>query len=71
MLCGAADEYDTTTVAVFDNLLACSTAFNDEPHRTPRPFDKFRDGLVVAEGSGALMLEEYEFAKKRGARILA
>jgi len=70
MLCGAADEYDTTTVAVFDNLLACSTAFNHEPHRTPRPFDKLRDGLVVGEGAGALMLEEYDFAKKRGAPIL-
>jgi 3-oxoacyl-[acyl-carrier-protein] synthase II len=71
MLCGGADEYDTITVAVFDNLLACSTAFNSEPHRTPRPFDKLRDGLVVAEGAGAVMLEEYEFAKKRGATILA
>jgi 3-oxoacyl-[acyl-carrier-protein] synthase II len=71
MLCGGADEYDTITVAVFDNLLACSTAFNNEPHRTPRPFDKSRDGLVVAEGGGAVMLEEYEFAKKRGANIIA
>jgi 3-oxoacyl-[acyl-carrier-protein] synthase II len=70
MLCGGADEYDTTTVAVFDNLLACSTAFNSEPHKTPRPFDKDRDGLVVGEGAGAVMLEEYEFAKKRGANIL-
>lgn len=71
MLCGGADEYDTITIAVFDNLLACSTAFNSEPHRTPRPFDKLRDGLVVAEGAGAVMLEEYEFARKRGANILA
>ena len=71
MLCGGADEYDTITVAVFDNLLACSTAFNSDPHRTPRPFDKLRDGLVVAEGAGAVMLEEYEHAKKRGAQILA
>jgi len=70
MLCGGADEYDTITVAVFDNLLACSTAFNDMPTRTPRPFDKARDGLVVAEGAGAVMLEEYEFARKRGATIL-
>jgi len=70
MLCGGADEYDTTTVAVFDNLLACSTAFNDSPQKTPRPFDRDRDGLVVGEGAGALMLEEYEFAKKRGANIL-
>jgi 3-oxoacyl-[acyl-carrier-protein] synthase II len=71
MLCGGADEYDTTTVAVFDNLLACSTAFNDTPHRTPRPFDTKRDGLVVGEGAGAVMLEEYGYAQKRGAPILA
>ncbi len=71
MLCGGADEYDTTTVAVFDNLLACSTDFNDTPQRTPRPFDVNRDGLVVGEGAGAVMLEEYEFARKRGAQILA
>jgi 3-oxoacyl-[acyl-carrier-protein] synthase II len=71
MLCGGADEYDTTTVAVFDNLLACSTAFNDTPHLTPRPFDSQRDGLVVGEGAGAVLLEEYEFARKRGANILA
>ena len=71
MLCGGADEYDTTTVAVFDNLLACSTGFNDTPHRTPRPFDEDRDGLVVGEGAGAVLLEEYESAKKRGATILA
>lgn len=70
MLCGGADEYDTTTVAVFDNLLACSTAFNDTPEKTPRPFDQDRDGLVVGEGAGAVMLEEYEFARKRGAVIL-
>lgn len=71
MLCGGADEYDTTTVAVFDNLLACSTAFNATPHLTPRPFDVRRDGLVVGEGSGAVILEDYETAKKRGAPILA
>lgn len=71
MLCGGADEYDTTTVAVFDNLLAGSAEFNDTPHLTPRPFEKRRDGLVVGEGAGAVLLEEYEFAKKRGANILA
>ena len=71
MLCGGADEYDTTTVAVFDNLLACSTAFNDSPHLTPRPFDTKRDGLVVGEGAGAVLLEEYGYARKRGAPILA
>lgn len=71
MICGAADEYDMTTVAVFDNLLACSTLYNDKPHCTPRPFDVHRDGLVVGEGGGALLLEEYEHAKQRGATILA
>jgi 3-oxoacyl-[acyl-carrier-protein] synthase II len=71
MLCGGADEYDTTTVAVFDNLLACSTRYNDTPHMTPRPFDQKRDGLVVGEGAGAVLLEEYESARKRGANILA
>ena len=70
MICGGADEYDTTTVAVFDNLLACSTAFNETPHLTPRPFDARRDGLVVGEGAGAVLLEEYEHARKRGANIL-
>jgi 3-oxoacyl-[acyl-carrier-protein] synthase II len=70
MLCGGADEYDTTTVAVFDNLLACSTAFNDRPQCTPRPFDRQRDGLVVGEGAGAVLLEEYEHARTRGAVIL-
>ncbi|RJQ85406.1 MAG: 3-oxoacyl-ACP synthase [Desulfobacteraceae bacterium] len=71
MLCGGADEYDTTTVAVFDNLLACSTEFNGTPHLTPRPFDVRRDGLVVGEGAGAVVLEAYETAKQRGAVILA
>lgn len=71
MICGGADEYDTTTVAVFDNLLACSVAYNDRPECTPRPFDTKRDGLVVGEGGGAVLLEEYESAKKRGADILA
>jgi 3-oxoacyl-[acyl-carrier-protein] synthase II len=70
MLCGGADEYDTTTVAVFDNLLACSTEFNATPHLTPRPFDVRRDGLVVGEGAGAVVLEEYEHARRRGADIL-
>ncbi|MCP3951467.1 MAG: 3-oxoacyl-ACP synthase [Desulfobacterales bacterium] len=70
MICGGADEYDTTTVAVFDNLLATSVDFNDTPHLTPRPFDQRRDGLVVGEGAGALLLEEYASARKRGANIL-
>ena len=71
MLCGGADEYDMSTVAVFDNLMACSTDYNDTPHLTPRPFDRDRDGLVVGEGAGAVLLESYESARKRGADILA
>ncbi|MBW2296102.1 MAG: 3-oxoacyl-ACP synthase [Deltaproteobacteria bacterium] len=71
MLCGGADEYDMATVAVFDNLMASSTDFNATPHLTPRPFDRNRDGLVVGEGAGAVLLESYAFAKKRGAEILA
>ncbi len=70
MICGGADEYDTTTVAVFDNLMACSVNYNEKPNCTPRPFDANRDGLVVGEGGGAVLLEEYESAKKRGAKIL-
>ncbi len=70
MICGGADEYDTTTVAVFDNLLACSVNYNDTPDCTPRPFDAKRDGLVVGEGGAAVLLEEYESAKRRGAEIL-
>jgi 3-oxoacyl-[acyl-carrier-protein] synthase II len=70
MICGGADEYDTTTVAVFDNLLACSVDYNDTPECTPRPFDTKRDGLVVGEGGAAVLIEEYEHAKARGAVIL-
>ncbi len=70
MICGGADEYDTTTVAVFDNLLACSVDYNDTPECTPRPFDNKRDGLVVGEGGAAVLLEEYESAKARGADII-
>ncbi|GMT49633.1 MAG: beta-ketoacyl-ACP synthase II [bacterium] len=71
MLCGGADEHDTTTLYVLDTLLATSIGYNNSPELSPRPFDKKRDGLVVAEGGGILLLEDYDFAKKRGATILA
>jgi 3-oxoacyl-[acyl-carrier-protein] synthase II len=61
---------DGIDAVIFDILLASSTR-NDEPTRTPRPFDAERDGVVVAEGAGSLVLEELEFARARGARIIA
>lgn len=70
MLAGGAEELSGPAVAVFDTLYATSTR-NDEPHLTPRPFDTARDGLVVGEGAATLVLEEYEHAMARGARIHA
>jgi 3-oxoacyl-[acyl-carrier-protein] synthase II len=58
-------------VGGFCVLKALSTAHNDEPQVASRPFDKTRDGFVIAEGSGILVLEELEHAKQRGARIIA
>jgi 3-oxoacyl-[acyl-carrier-protein] synthase II len=70
MICGGAEELCAAEVAVFDTLFATSTR-NDTPELTPKPFDKNRDGLVIGEGAGAVILEEYEHAVKRGAPILA
>lgn len=70
MIAGGADELDATESAVFDTLFATSVK-NDSPETTPAPYDKNRDGLVIGEGSGALILEEYEHAKARGAHIYA
>ncbi len=69
MITGGADEVDLLSAAVFDLMMATSSNFNDRPSETPRPFDEKRDGLVVAEGGGTLVLEEYERAKNRGATI--
>lgn len=70
MVAGGAEELCATEAAVFDTLYATSTK-NDMPKSTPRPFDKNRDGLVIGEGSGTLILEELEHALARGATIYA
>ncbi|MCL4104107.1 UNVERIFIED_CONTAM: hypothetical protein GTU68_034969 [Idotea baltica] len=70
MLCGGAEELCATQAAVFDTLYATSTR-NDSPKLTPRPFDQDRDGLVIGEGAATLVLEEYEHARSRGAKIYA
>lgn len=70
MIAGGADELDVTQSAVFDTLYATSTR-NDNPGDTPRPYDVGRDGLVIGEGAGALILEERQHALARGARIIA
>jgi len=70
MIAGGADELSPVDAAVFDTLFAAS-ANNDHPEATPAAYDVSRDGLVVGEGAGALILEDWEHAQKRGARIYA
>ncbi|MGP9803096.1 beta-ketoacyl-ACP synthase [Rheinheimera sp. NSM] len=70
MVAGGAEELCATEAAVFDTLYATSTK-NSTPQLTPRPFDKARDGLVIGEGAGSLILEELEHALARGATIYA
>lgn len=70
MISGGGEELHATEIAIFDTLYATSLK-NDTPKLTPSPFDKNRDGLVLGEGAGTLILEEYEHAKRRGAKIYA
>ncbi len=70
MIAGGAEEISATQAAVFDVLFATSVR-NEEPEKTPRPFDRDRDGLVIGEGAATLVLEELEFARARGAPIVA
>ncbi|MBN2406752.1 MAG: beta-ketoacyl-ACP synthase II [Elusimicrobia bacterium] len=72
VLSGGAEAATTTLgLSGFCSAKALSTAKNDSPERASRPFDRDRDGFVMSEGAGILVLEELEHAKKRGANILA
>ena len=68
---GAESPVCRLAMAGFASCRALSTAFNDEPKRASRPYDRDRDGFVMGEGAGCVVLEEYEHAKARGARIYA
>jgi 3-oxoacyl-[acyl-carrier-protein] synthase II len=70
MVAGGAEELCVSEAAVFDTLYATSTR-NENPKTTPRPFDRDRDGLVIGEGACTLVLEDFEHASARGAKILA
>ena len=68
MVAGGAEELCPSEAAVFDTLFATSQR-NEAPETTPSPFDQHRDGLVIGEGAGTLILEELEHARARGAKI--
>jgi len=68
---GTESPINRVSMAGFAAARALSTAFNDTPERASRPYDRDRDGFVMAEGAGAVVLEEYQHAKARGARIYA
>jgi len=68
---GTESPVNRVSMAGFAAARALSTGFNDTPERASRPYDRDRDGFVMAEGAGAVVLEEFEHAKARGARIYA
>ncbi len=68
---GGADEAYYTSAAIFDTVQAASTGYNDQPQESPRPFDRDRDGLVISEGAGILVMESEAHMLKRGAKPLA
>lgn len=71
MIAGGAEELHYATAVTFDLLMATSVRYNEQPELSPRPFDVRRDGLVIGEGAGTVILEDYEHAKARGAKMLA
>jgi len=71
MFAGGSEELDWTLSVLFDAMGAMSTKYNDTPAKASRAYDKNRDGFVIAGGAGVLVLEEYQRAKKRGAKIYA
>ena len=68
---GGSDEVHFALTAMFDAMTALSSKYNDTPEKASRPYDKTRDGFVISGGGGVLVLEEYEHAKTRGAKIYA
>jgi 3-oxoacyl-[acyl-carrier-protein] synthase-1 len=71
MFAGGSEELDWTLSVLFDAMGAMSSKYNDTPEKASRAYDKNRDGFVIAGGAGVLALEEYQRAKKRGAKIYA
>ncbi len=71
MFAGGCEDLDWSLSDLFDAMGAMSSNFNDQPSTASRPYDRNRDGFVIAGGAGVLVLEEYEYARARGAKIYA